>query len=104
MTDTWETNLADHTFGFEMALAAIRQNLKLMRKGWNGVGMWVALSPGFTLQASGVFSPAISAELRKTDEPGQFRPYLMMRTAQGDYVPWVASQTDILADDWQLVP
>jgi len=32
----------------------------------------------------------------------RFLPYLMMRTAQGDFVPWLASQTDILADDWML--
>ena len=32
-----------------------------------------------------------------------FRPYLMMLTAQGDFVPWVASQSDLLADDWEVV-
>lgn len=28
-------------------------------------------------------------------------PYIFMSTAQGDLVPWLASQTDILATDWQ---
>lgn len=28
--------------------------------------------------------------------------YLMMFTAQGDFVPWLASQTDVLAEDWEL--
>ena len=32
-----------------------------------------------------------------------FRPYLMMRTADGEFVPWVASQSDLLADDWVTV-
>lgn len=32
----------------------------------------------------------------------RFLPYLVMRTAQGDFVPWLASQTDILADDWRI--
>ena len=31
-------------------------------------------------------------------------PYIYMRTAQGDLVPWLASQTDLLAEDWELVP
>jgi hypothetical protein len=30
-------------------------------------------------------------------------PYIFMRTAQGDLVPWLASQTDILARDWVVV-
>jgi hypothetical protein len=31
-------------------------------------------------------------------------PYIYMRTAQGDLVPWLASQTDMLALDWEVVP
>ena len=27
-------------------------------------------------------------------------PYIYMKTVQGDLVPWIASQTDMLADDW----
>ena len=34
----------------------------------------------------------------------KFLPYILMRTAQGAFVPWLASQTDILADDWFVVP
>jgi len=30
-------------------------------------------------------------------------PYIYMKTVTDDLVPWLASQTDILADDWQLV-
>jgi hypothetical protein len=29
--------------------------------------------------------------------------YIAMKTAQGNVVPWLASQTDVLADDWQVV-
>jgi hypothetical protein len=32
-----------------------------------------------------------------------FRPYLMIRTVDGSFVPWVISQTDALADDWGVV-
>ncbi len=50
------------------------------RKGWNGKGMYIFLHP----------SANENIEL----------PYLKMRTADGKLVPWLASQTDILAEDW----
>jgi hypothetical protein len=30
-------------------------------------------------------------------------PYIFMKTVQGDLVPWLASQTDLLAEDWSVV-
>lgn len=33
----------------------------------------------------------------------RFRPYILMKTAQGEFVPWTASQSDVLADDWAVV-
>lgn len=30
-------------------------------------------------------------------------PYVFMRTAQNDFVPWLCSQTDLLANDWEVV-
>jgi len=32
----------------------------------------------------------------------KFRPYIMMWTANGDFVPWLASQSDVLAEDWEV--
>lgn len=52
------------------------------RKGWNGKGMWIGLQ-------------------RPTDTSKMTLPYIFMYTAQGDYVPWLASQSDMLADDWE---
>jgi hypothetical protein len=88
--------------GFGDALRHLRVGRRLARTGWNGKGMFIVLQAGYpdgipinanTAQATGIAQGTVC----------RFRPYLMMFTADGEFVPWVASQTDILADDWQVV-
>jgi Protein of unknown function (DUF2829) len=88
---------------FGAALTALRTGGKLARTGWNGAGMFIVLQAGYpdgiaindnTAKATGIVEGTVC----------RFRPYLMMFTAQADFVPWVASQTDVLAEDWALVP
>jgi Protein of unknown function (DUF2829) len=86
---------------FSWALRELKHGYKISRHGWNGKDMWVTFSPGFTLTSDRIFSEAIKKEVG-SDE-GVFRPYLMMRTVDGEFVPWVASQSDLLAEDWFLV-
>jgi hypothetical protein len=66
---------------FCWALEKMRAGWCVTRRGWNGKGMWVALQ-----------TPDVQSKMSL--------PYLFMVTADGDNVPWVASQTDLLADDW----
>lgn len=69
------------TFGFGAALGFLKNDYKVAREGWNGKGMWIAL--------------------QTPDEHSKMTfPYFYMKTAQGGLVPWIASQTDILAEDW----
>jgi len=69
-------------FNFGQALDKLDSGYKVQREGWNGKGMWIAL--------------------QRPDEHSKMTlPYIYMSTAQGDLVPWLASQTDILAEDWQ---
>ena len=71
----------DTTFGG--ALAELREGKKVQRKGWNGQGMWLAL--------------------QKPDEHSKMKqPYIYISTADGSLVPWLASQTDMLASDWMV--
>ncbi len=68
---------------FGSALAALKDGARITREGWNGKGMWL--------------------ELQCPDEHSKMTlPYIYMRTAQGDLVPWLASQTDILSEDWNI--
>lgn len=64
---------------FGDALARLQTGWRVHRTGWSGTGLWVALAGGDGLG---------------------WAPYLYMQTADGTRVPWVASQTDILAEDW----
>lgn len=86
---------------FGQALLELKDGEKVARLGWNGKDMYVALSPGFTIGADRVYSRPIAQEIG--DGQGVFREYLMLRTVDGQYVPWIASQTDVLAEDWTVV-
>jgi hypothetical protein len=69
---------------FGKSLEELKRGERVQRDGWNGKGMWVAL--------------------QVPDEHSKMTlPYIYMFTAQGDLVPWLASQTDILAEDWNTL-
>ncbi len=88
---------------FGSALYECRQaGRKVARDGWNGKDMYVVYQPGYP---DGIGINANTAKATGIPEGTicKFLPYLMFRTAQGDFVPWLASQTDILADDWNIV-
>jgi hypothetical protein len=66
------------------AVTALKNSGRVARSGWNGKNMYL--------------------ELQKPDKNSKMTlPYIYMRTVQGDLVPWLCSQTDLLADDWQLL-
>ncbi len=66
---------------FGQAIEALKEGKKVARSGWNGKNMYL--------------------ELQRPDEHSKMTlPYIYMKTAQGDVVPWLASQTDMLSDDW----
>jgi Protein of unknown function (DUF2829) len=67
---------------FGAALAACKTGSKISRSGWNGPGQWVALQV-----------PDANSKMG--------RPYLYISPVGGDLVPWIASQSDLLADDWE---
>ena len=87
---------------FSAALTACKSGSKISRAGWNGPDQWVALSPGFELNADRIFSGPIREHVG--DGTGTFAPYLMIHNAQGVFVPWLPIQGDLLADDWREVP
>jgi hypothetical protein len=83
---------------FGEALVALKQGLKVEREGWNGKGMFIYLVPGSTFNVNR--PPLLGIYPEGT--PIVYRPHIDMRTADGSCVPWLASQTDILANDWFL--
>lgn len=79
--------------GFSEALKELEAGERITRSGWNGKGMWLIFVN------SGEWD--VDAYLRFNSDG--MHPFIAMRTADGGLVPWLASQTDILAKDWEVV-
>ncbi len=91
---------------FGLALEAVRKGLKVARAGWNGKGMWLSLSPGSkALNWERFWSPANRAYAQAQPGGGvDVLPCITMKTAGGEILMgWLASQTDMLSDDWVIV-
>lgn len=90
---------------FGAAIEALKQGKKVARAGWNGKSMWLVLVPGqqnALLRADSIYAKALDATVC------EILPHIDMWTTNADgrraMLPgWLASQTDILADDWVLV-
>jgi len=66
------------------AVTLLRAGHRMCRYGWNGKGMFL--------------------ELQVPDTHSKMTlPYVYMKTADGNLVPWLCSQTDLLARDWMIV-
>jgi len=78
---------------FGAALALMRNGARVARRGWNRQGMFLVLAPG--------------GQFTATDEPllGIYPEgaTIKLRIATGEIVPWLAGQTDMLAEDWYVV-
>jgi len=87
---------------FSEALLFVKNGTKIQRAGWNGKGMWIAMQKGYP---EGVKANKNSQEAYGVEEGTVIKvlPYLAMKTDDNAFVPWLASQTDILAEDWQVV-
>lgn len=85
---------------FGQALEALKEGKCVQRTGWNGKGMFLFLVPGST------FAVSEGRPMAKHFAVGmevQYHAHVDMKTAQGDVVPWLCSQTDMLAEDWQVL-
>ena len=81
---------------FGQALENLKMGEKVARAGWNGKGMFIYYVPANSY-------PAQTDVAKETfGEMVPYGAYLAMKTAQGNVVPWLASQTDILANDWEI--
>lgn len=90
---------------FGQAIEALKAGEKVAREGWNGKGMWLVLVPGTPKAQLREGTPY--REALQQDEC-EILPHIDMWTtnAQGRraMLPgWLASQTDMLADDWAVV-
>jgi hypothetical protein len=84
---------------FGQALALIKEGKKVCREGWNGKGMFLFLVPGSTFTVNRPPLLGIYPEGTVVN----YHAHIDMRTADGMIVPWLASQTDLMSEDWREV-
>ncbi len=90
------------TFGD--AIHMLKLGKKVARAGWNGKGMWLALTLSIhDIPRSGTNMPVYRLTLDDSGVGATALPWIGMKTADNKFVPWLASQTDMLADDWVVV-
>jgi len=94
----WRETMMD----FSDAIRALKNSKRVAREGWNGKGMFLALQRGYP---DGTTANANTRAALGVPEGTvvKVRPYIVMKDAQGMLVPWLPSQTDMLADDWTIV-
>ena len=104
-------NAPDKNLPFEVALRRLKDGYKVQRSGWNGKGMFIYLVEGSLVEFENLRGAAKDAAIKATEiengEQGSARrvcPHIDMKAADGTLViGWLASQTDLLAEDWQVV-
>ena len=89
------------TFDFGTAVEALKQGARVAREGWNGKGMFLYYVPENKYPASRNEHGTMIGMFK--DDMVPYGAYIAMKTAQNNVVPWLASQTDVLAEDWQIV-
>lgn len=91
--------MGTHDVGW--AVREMRSGHRVRRAGWNGKGMWLAFVTGdsWELRKGSIPLDVFHSVARDTDK---FAPWIGMRTADRQFVPWLASQTDLLAEDWEV--
>lgn len=86
---------------FGHVLLALQAGKKVARAGWNGKGMFLYYVPANSYPASGNTLGTMKGVF--PDDMVPYGAYIAMKTAQDNVVPWLASQTDVLANDWQIL-
>ncbi len=86
---------------FSRALEFLRKGCKLARAGWNGKNMFLYYVPANKYPASGNTLGTMKGVF--PDDMVPYGAYIAMKTAQDNVVPWLASQTDLLAEDWGII-
>lgn len=89
---------------FGKAIEALKEGKKVARHGWNGKNMFLWLKPAAMVKAEWCKDPMLK---RLAEEAGGEIPALgtiCMFTAQGEILSgWLASQTDMLSEDWMII-
>jgi hypothetical protein len=81
---------------FGQAIEVLKTGNKVTRVGWNGKDMFLFLVQGSQFKVNR--PPLLGIYPEGTEI--NYRPHIDMKTVNGEIVPWVASQSDLLEEDW----
>ncbi len=84
-----------HNLTFGQAIEALKNGKRVSRKGWNGKGMFLLYVPS---EKWGIIDK-IGLGIPK----GNLLSWIGIKTADNKFVPWLASQADMLAEDWEII-
>jgi len=84
---------------FGQAIVLLKEGKKVCRENWNGKGMFLFLVPGSTFTVNR--PPLLGIYPEGTNI--NYRSHIDMKTVDEEIVPWVASQSDVLSEDWMEV-
>jgi len=99
---TLASNSGTNTIGW--AIKQMQNGARVRRAGWNGKGMWLAYSPGAQSLPAELFWAGPNREYaEKIGGVADVLPCITMKTATGEILMgWLASQSDLLATDWEI--
>lgn len=90
---------------FGAAIEALKRGKKVTRPGWNGLGMYLWLLPAAKVKAEWCREPHLKAVAEANGGEIECLGSIRMMTAQKKVLTgWLASQTDMLAEDWMILP
>lgn len=91
---------------FGVALRALKSGKRVARQGWNGKNMFLFLLPGGTVFTTAIHDPALREVVEKEVGSENFEALGSIRMFTADkkiLTGWLASQTDMLAEDWVIL-
>jgi hypothetical protein len=91
---------------FGQAIEALKQGKRVSRNGWNGKGMFLFLLPGGTVPTKTIYDPALRQVIESEVSGETFEALGSIRMFTADkkiLTGWLASQTDMLAEDWVIL-
>ncbi len=86
---------------FGQAVKELKAGNVVSREGWNGKGMFLYYVPANKYPMSR--NPLETMKGLFPDDMVPYQAYIAMKTVDNTVVPWLASQTDILAEDWGII-
>lgn len=89
---------------FGKAIESLKQGKKVARKGWNGKNMFLWLKPAAIVKAEWCKDPMLKAIAEGNGGEIPALGTICMLTAQKEILSgWLASQSDMLAEDWEVI-